>query len=97
MTTVSRRDLLLLVGICAIWGFNLVAIKAGVERMPPVFFSLLRFIVLAIAVAPFLRPRRGASRIACATAWALSRAGIIPSVAVRSRSASTASSSVAVT
>jgi len=60
MTAVAPRHFLLLVGICAIWGFNLVAIKAGVERMPPVFFSLLRFVVLAIAVAPFLRPRRGA-------------------------------------
>lgn len=60
MTAVARRHLLVLVGICAIWGFNLIAIKAGVDRMPPVFFSLLRFVVLAVAVAPFLRPRRGA-------------------------------------
>jgi len=60
MTAVAPRHLLVLVGICAIWGFNLIAIKAGVDRMPPVFFSLLRFVVLAVAVAPFLRPRRGA-------------------------------------
>lgn len=62
MTQVSRTHLAVLVGICAIWGFNLIAIKAGVDRMPPVFFTLLRFTVLALAVAPFLRLRRGEMR-----------------------------------
>jgi len=60
MTAVAPRHLLLLVGICAIWGFNLIAIKAGVDRLPPVFFSLLRYVVLGLVVVPFLRPRRGA-------------------------------------
>lgn len=62
MSHVSGRHLMVLVGICAIWGFNLIAIKAGVDRMPPVFFSFLRFLVLAIVVAPFLRIRRGEMR-----------------------------------
>jgi len=62
MTQVSGPHLAVLVGICAIWGFNLIAIKAGVDRMPPVFFTLLRFTVLALAVAPFLRLRRGEMR-----------------------------------
>ena len=62
MTQVSGRHLAVLVGICAIWGFNLIAIKAGVDRMPPIFFTLLRFAVLAAAVAPFLRLRRGEMR-----------------------------------
>jgi O-acetylserine/cysteine efflux transporter len=62
MTQLSGRHLAVLVGICAIWGFNLVAIKAGVDRMPPIFFTLLRFVVLALAVAPFLRVRRGEMR-----------------------------------
>jgi O-acetylserine/cysteine efflux transporter len=59
MTQVSGRHLLVLVGVCAIWGFNLIAIKAGVDRLPPVFFSFLRFALLALAVAPFLKVRRG--------------------------------------
>jgi len=59
MSPVSGRHLLVLVGICAIWGFNLIAIKAGVDRLPPVFFSFLRFSLLAIVVAPFLKVRRG--------------------------------------
>ena len=62
MTQVSGRHLAVLVGICAIWGFNLIAIKAGVDRMPPIFFTLLRFTVLAVTVAPFLRLRRGEMR-----------------------------------
>jgi len=62
MTQVSGRHLAVLVGICAIWGFNLIAIKAGVDRLPPIFFTLLRFVVLALAVAPFLRLRRGEMR-----------------------------------
>jgi O-acetylserine/cysteine efflux transporter len=62
MTQVSGRHLAVLVGICAIWGFNLIAIKAGVDRLPPIFFTLLRFAVLALAVAPFLRVRRGEMR-----------------------------------
>jgi len=62
MTQVAGRHLALLVGICAVWGFNLIAIKAGVDRMPPIFFSFLRFLVLAVAVAPFLRVRRGEMR-----------------------------------
>jgi O-acetylserine/cysteine efflux transporter len=62
MTHVSGRHLAVLVGICAIWGFNLIAIKAGVDRMPPVFFSFLRFLLLAVVVAPFLRVRRGEMR-----------------------------------
>lgn len=62
MTHVAGRDLAALVGISAIWGFNLIAIKAGVDRMPPVFFSFLRFLVLGLAVIPFLRIRRGEMR-----------------------------------
>lgn len=62
MTQVSGPHFAALVGICAIWGFNLIAIKAGVDRMPPVFFTFLRFLVLALAVAPFLRLRRGEMR-----------------------------------
>ena len=62
MTQVAGRHLALLVAICAVWGFNLIAIKAGVDRMPPIFFSFLRFLVLAVAVAPFLRVRRGEMR-----------------------------------
>jgi O-acetylserine/cysteine efflux transporter len=45
--------------INAIWGFNLVAIKVGVDRFPPVFTGFLRFLIVALVVLPWLRVRRG--------------------------------------
>ncbi len=62
MSEVSRAHLALLVLITALWGFNLVAIKAGVDRFPPVFLSFLRFAVVGLAVLPWLRLRRGEMR-----------------------------------
>jgi O-acetylserine/cysteine efflux transporter len=59
MTALAPRHFAVLVGVCAIWGFNLIAVKAGVDRAPPVFFTLLRFAILALAVAPFLRLKPG--------------------------------------
>lgn len=59
MTEVSQRHLWLLVLVNAVWGFNLVAIKVGVDRLPPVFLTLLRFAVVAVLVLPWLRLRRG--------------------------------------
>lgn len=62
MTEVSRRHLGLLVLINAVWGFNLVAIKVGVDRFPPIFLSFLRFAIVGLAVLPWLRVRRGEMR-----------------------------------
>ena len=62
MSEVSRRHLLRLMLINAIWGFNLVAIKLGVDRFPPVFVGFLRFLIVGIAVLPWLRIRRGEMR-----------------------------------
>jgi O-acetylserine/cysteine efflux transporter len=59
MTSVAPAHLALLVGICALWGFNLIAIKAGVERLPPVFLTLLRFAIVAALLLPWLRIARG--------------------------------------
>lgn len=55
MTHVAPRDLALLLAINAIWGFNLVASKTGVEHFPPVLFTALRFGLVALVLAPFLR------------------------------------------
>lgn len=62
MTAVSQRHLGLLVLINAIWGYNLVAIKVGVDRFPPVFLGFLRFLIVGLAVLPWLRVRRGEMR-----------------------------------
>ncbi|GGN04286.1 O-acetylserine/cysteine efflux transporter [Actinoplanes campanulatus] len=37
------RDLALAVAVAAVWGFNFVAIDAGLEHFPPLLFSALRF------------------------------------------------------
>ena len=62
MTVLSQRHLWLLVLINAVWGFNLVAIKVGVDEFPPIFLSFLRFLVVGLAVLPWLRIRRGEMR-----------------------------------
>jgi O-acetylserine/cysteine efflux transporter len=62
MTEVSQRHFAQLMVINAIWGFNLVAIKVGVDRFPPVFTGFLRFLIVGLAVLPWLRVRRGEMR-----------------------------------
>jgi O-acetylserine/cysteine efflux transporter len=59
VTQLAPRDLAFLVGICLIWGFNLIASKLGVGHFPPVFFTLMRFGVLAVVLLPFLRWHAG--------------------------------------
>lgn len=62
----TLRDALGLVAMCLIWGFNFVVAKfsiagipawvPGFEGSPPIFFAFLRFLLLAMVLAPFLRP-----------------------------------------
>jgi O-acetylserine/cysteine efflux transporter len=59
MTHVPARDLGLLVAITLIWGLNLVVSKFGLEELPPLVFSALRFAVVAACTFPFLRVIRG--------------------------------------
>ncbi|MBI1181130.1 MAG: EamA family transporter [Alphaproteobacteria bacterium] len=55
----SLRHLLLALVVTLIWGFNVVVTKWGVDAIPPVFFAGLRFLVVAVLLAPWLRPVRG--------------------------------------
>lgn len=59
MSELSRSHLWRLVLINLVWGFNIVAIKASVDRFPPVFLSFLRFLIVGVIVWPWLRLRRG--------------------------------------
>ena len=52
---VLPRDLLLLIAINVMWGFNLIASKAGVHSFPPLLFTVLRFGLLSLCLLPFLR------------------------------------------
>ena len=55
----TLRHFALAVLVTVIWGFNVVVTKWGVGMMPPVFFAGLRFFVVAILLAPFLKPVPG--------------------------------------
>ncbi len=59
MIALAPRDLALLVGITLVWGLNLVVSKYGIEHLPPVYFSLLRFSIVALVLVPWLRFRVG--------------------------------------
>jgi O-acetylserine/cysteine efflux transporter len=62
LSEVHRSHLAQLVTINAIWGFNIVAVKLSADRFPPVFLTFLRFLIVALAVWPWLRVRRGEMR-----------------------------------
>ncbi len=51
-----------------LWGFNIVAGKVGVMEFKPMFFTFLRFVVLAIVLLPFLRVRKGRMHLVFAIA-----------------------------
>lgn len=47
----------ILIGL--IWGSNFVVAKVALEHIPPIFFTVARFSLLALLLAPWLRLRRG--------------------------------------
>lgn len=52
------RDLMIAVAVAAVWGFNFVAIDAGLEHVPPLLFSTLRFALAAFPALLFVgRPQ----------------------------------------
>lgn len=55
----ALRDFLLLFGVCLVWGLNLVLTRWVVadNGVPPIFFAGLRFLGVALCLAPFLFPR----------------------------------------
>jgi len=59
LSHLAPRDLGFLLLINLIWGFNLIASKVGVQHFPPVFFTALRFSLLAACLVPFLRWHAG--------------------------------------
>lgn len=49
------RHFLVVLLVITIWAFNVIAIKVGVTELPPLFMTLLRFVVVAVIVVPFTR------------------------------------------
>ncbi|WP_290983952.1 DMT family transporter [Ferrovibrio sp.] len=53
------QHLILLIVICAVWGFNFVVSKLAVTHFPPVFFTALRFCCLGLLLLPWLKLHKG--------------------------------------
>ena len=52
------RDIFLALLVVSIWGFNFVVIKIGLQHLPPILFTALRFIFAALPLVFFVeRPR----------------------------------------
>ena len=51
--------LVLVLVVNAAWGYAFVAAKIGVEHYPPIFFTALRWAIIAVLLAGFLRAPRG--------------------------------------
>jgi O-acetylserine/cysteine efflux transporter len=58
--TPKHLALALLVNV--LWGCNLVAGKIGVTHFPPLYFSGLRFVLVALLLVPWIRPQPGRMR-----------------------------------
>ncbi|SES31662.1 O-acetylserine/cysteine efflux transporter [Lentzea xinjiangensis] len=50
----SPRHVLLALLVAAIWGFNFVVLKAGLDEFPPILFSALRFLAAAVPAIFFV-------------------------------------------
>jgi len=59
MISIRSSDLALLIGITFIWGINLITSKIGVNEIPPLLFTFLRFLLVVIVLAPVLRVHPG--------------------------------------
>ena len=46
--SMTRRDSALAVLVALVWGTNFVAIRTGLDSMPPLLFLALRFVVVCV-------------------------------------------------
>ena len=48
-------DILTLLLVTLVWGFNFAIVKVGLAQLPPILFVSLRFFVVALLLLPFLK------------------------------------------
>jgi O-acetylserine/cysteine efflux transporter len=53
--TMTLTDILIALGVVTIWGLNFVAIKIGLQDLPPILFTALRFIFAALPLVFFVK------------------------------------------
>lgn len=56
MTRMTPRDTLLAILVAAIWGFAFVVIRYGVDEMPPLVLTAMRFLFSALPAVFFIPP-----------------------------------------
>ncbi len=56
---IAPAHLLLFVMIAVIWGLNFAVAKIGLAQLPPILFMTLRWALVALLLAPFVKPPRG--------------------------------------
>jgi O-acetylserine/cysteine efflux transporter len=67
---VKPVHVLMAVAVAAIWGFNFVAIRWGLDSFPPILLACLRFSVAALPILVVPRPRVSLARFfAVGMAW----------------------------
>jgi O-acetylserine/cysteine efflux transporter len=59
MAAMRLTDLLQVLTVVLIWGFNFAAVKIAVTAIPPLALTTLRFLGVALLLAPFLRLEKG--------------------------------------
>lgn len=52
------RDILAALTVVTLWGLNFIAVKVALVDLPPFLLTAMRFAGVALALAPFFRPRR---------------------------------------
>src|SRR5829696_7693668 len=69
-SAVKPVHILMAVAVAAIWGFNFVAIRWGLDSFPPILLACLRFAVAALPALVVPRPEVAWARlVAIGTAW----------------------------
>ncbi|WP_230279437.1 DMT family transporter [Croceicoccus sp. Ery15] len=70
----NARSFLLLAAICLVWALNTIVSKLAVSELalPPLFYATLRSVVVALALAPWLRPIPDRFLLVAAVALAVS-------------------------
>jgi O-acetylserine/cysteine efflux transporter len=53
--TMTPADILTALGVVIIWGVNFVVIKIGLQDLPPILFSALRFLFAALPLVLFVK------------------------------------------
>ncbi|MDR3375802.1 MAG: EamA family transporter [Ancalomicrobiaceae bacterium] len=55
--------ILIAVGLTVIWGLNFIAIRIGLNHMPPLFFAGLRFVIAGLPILVVPRPKMALGRL----------------------------------